>query len=51
MSGVRGIFRRDWDATVERFLEWSWEQGAFLLGAGILMLSVVAVVAQIARAS
>jgi hypothetical protein len=51
VSGLRGILRRDWDATVERFLEWSWERGAFLFGAIILMLSVVALVAQLARMS
>jgi hypothetical protein len=51
VSAVRAFLRRDWDATAERFLAWSWERGAFLLGAFILMLAVVALVAQIARAS
>jgi hypothetical protein len=51
VSAVRAFLRRDWDVTAERFLEWSWERGAFLLGAIILMLTVVSTVAQIARAS
>jgi hypothetical protein len=51
VRGVRAFIRRDWDATATRFLDWSWERGAFFLGAVILMLTVVGVAAQIARAS
>jgi hypothetical protein len=49
VRGALAFLRRDWDATAERFLEWSWERGAFLLGVIILMLTVVAVAAQISR--
>lgn len=51
MRGALSFLRRDWDATAERFVVWSLEQGPFLLGAVIVMLTVVAVVAQIARVS
>jgi hypothetical protein len=51
VRGALSFLRRDGDATAERFMDWSWERGAFLLGAIILMLTVVSTVAQIARAS
>jgi hypothetical protein len=51
VRGALWFLRRDWDATAERFLTWSWERGAFLFGAVIVMLTVVSTVAQIARAS
>jgi hypothetical protein len=51
VRGALSFLRRDWDATAVRFLDWSWERGVFLLGAVIVMLTVVSTVAQIARAS
>jgi len=48
VRGALAFLRRDWDATAERLITWSWEVGALVLGAVILMLTVVSVAAQIA---
>ena len=49
MRRLRALFAADWDATVQRFLDWSWERLAFGVGAVIVGLTVVAVAAEIAR--
>jgi hypothetical protein len=49
VRGALAFLRRDWDATAERFVTWSLDQGPFLLGAVILMLTVISVAAQIVR--
>lgn|GEM_PF-4259098 len=49
MSRVRAFVRRDWDATVERFLEWTWERLGFIVAVVILGLSLIVVAAEVGR--